>query len=368
MILSLEIKVKNREDQEEEINCVAKMLPPTETIRNYFNSSMSFEGEITHYNTVMPTLKDFGTAMGVDDLADFCVECLGSRISLDPKSKIVDDDAVFIMENLKIQGYSIEDRFIGFDLTTTKAVLKNIAKMHAACLGLKFKRPDEFATKVLPNLGKGMNFVASDSFLHQLAETIKKYAARNPACIPLLDRIGEGVKKMRDVFIYSKSREPFATLTHTDLWVNNVLIKFQDAKPIRNFLIDFPLCTYGNPARDVIFFIYSSVRLDVLKESVDGLIKFYYDNLTETLKRLKCDTTQMTYDLFMEEVTIAAKDTEFAHCLLMLTPIYTIPGEIKDMKNWKPEHMIPVKEDSLHPNYHEKLSVTCLDFAERNWI
>ncbi|KRT86693.1 phosphotransferase, partial [Oryctes borbonicus] len=368
VLLSLKIKVKNRNNQEEDIYCVAKMLPPNEILREYFNTSVTFETEVIHYNTVMPTLKNFGKEMGVDTLANFCVTCLGARISLDPKSNIADDDAVFVLENLKMQGYTVGDRFTGFDIETTKSVLESLARMHAACLGIKFKKPDVFKAKILPNLEKGMGFIANDNLLDNLVNTVKKYAAKSPACIPLLDRIGAGVRRMKDTFVYSKSKEPFASLVHTDLWVNNVLIKFQDGKPSHNILIDFPLCIYGNPARDVIFFIYSSANLDVLKTNVDSLIKFYYNNLIGTLKQLKCDTTQMTYDLFMEEVATAAKNTEFAHCIFMLTPIYTNKGEIKDMRDWKLEDIIPTKEECLHPNYHEKLYVTCLDFAKRNWI
>lgn len=369
VMLSVDIKVKNQKSQKEEIiHCVAKMLPPCEALRDYFNTSTTFKKEITHYNSVATTLNEFGKTLGVNNFFDFCAEFLGSRISLNPSSNVVDEDAVFVLKNLKMEGYTVGDRFTGFDLETSKLVLRTMAKMHAAFLSLKFKKPDVFKTKVLPNLGEAMVFVASDDMLDKMARTIQKYAARYPDCVPLLDRIGEGTKKMKNVFIYSKYREPFATLTHTDLWVNNILLKHQDGKPVHNVFIDFPLCVYGNPARDVLFFIYSSTNFEVLQTSVDELIKIYYEELINILQELKCDTSQLTYKLFLEEVDTAARDTEFCHCIFMLTPIYTVRGGIQDMSEWTTEFLVADNEENLHPNFHKKLHLMCIDFARRNWI
>lgn len=369
VMLMVDIKVKNSDDNKEEtIHCVAKMLPPSQTLRDYFNTSVTFKKEVNHYKTVVPILNKFGKEMGVDNLMSFCAECLGARISLSPQSDIVDDDAVLVLENLKVQGYGVADRFGGFDLVTSKLILKNLARMHAAIIAFKLKKPEEFKTKILPNLVEGMVFVATPKLSDSLVENIQKYASRNPQCVPLADRIAKGIRKIKDIFVYNKIREPFATIVHTDLWTNNMLIKYEDGKATSNIFIDFPLCQYSSPARDVLFFIYSSANLDVIRTKADELFKFYYDSLIEVLTKLKCDTTPFTYELFLEEIDVSARDTEFCHCMFMCTPIYTAKGEIKDLSEWKPEDISPEKEESLHPNYHEKLQTTILEFAKRNWI
>ncbi|KAI4461870.1 hypothetical protein MML48_5g00005486 [Holotrichia oblita] len=344
-MLSLDINVQNKNGQQETIHCVAKTLPPKK-MQEFFNTKVTFKKEVAFYTT----------------------KCIGARISSDPNSQDVDEDAVIILENLKHQGFSVGNRFVGFNLETTKLILKDMAKMHGTFIAFKLAKPVEFQEKIGCYLDKALDFVAPDDMLDNLVKHVQRHASRNLNCIPLLSKIDENTRKMKGYFVYSKYREPFGTIVHNDLWTNNMLIKYLNDEPIDVIFVDFQVLRYGSPARDVLFFLYSSVQLDVLKTELDELIEFYHSELVNTIKLLKCDISLFSYEAYLEEMKIAAEDTEFCHQMFMLTPLYTIEGGAIDLSEWEPTNIAPENEEILDARYYDRLHFIILDFAKRKWI
>ncbi|KAI4461871.1 hypothetical protein MML48_5g00005485 [Holotrichia oblita] len=366
-MLALNIKAKQENGEEESIHCVAKKLPPQGTAREFFNVSSTYSKEVNHYKTIVPLLNAFCKTRGAKDVSDIFAECLGARLSLNLKSTEIDDDAVLIFTNLTKEGYIIGDRLTGCDLDTTKLVLKNLALMHGVVIAFKLANPKEFKEKIESNLGMGIHFVPTDELMDKIVKDVLKLAALNPNCVPLLDRIDRATRTLKDFYPYCKVRQPYATLVHKDLWTNNILIKYTDGKPTNNVFVDFQVCRYESPAADVLFFLYSSVRMDIIKTKIDELMKFYYDELINVLRKLKCDLTPFTYELFLEDTDVVAKDILFSHLIFMLTPLFTVKGKAKELTEWSPDDLTP-DEETLHKNYFERLHFTILDFARRNWL
>lgn len=104
VMLGVDLRIKNSEGTEEDVHLVAKMLPDTEMFRKIFNIQVTFINELRFYDTIVPTLKEFQREQGVSEIIDCFAELYGARTSLNPNSTEVDDDAVLIIENLKISG------------------------------------------------------------------------------------------------------------------------------------------------------------------------------------------------------------------------------------------------------------------------
>lgn len=368
VMLSIHIKVENSCKQEELIQCVAKTVPPSQVVWDVFNTPVTFKKEIGFYKVIIPTLNEFGQSKGVDNIMNFFATCFAARISLDSQYEKVDNDAVLLLENLKTQGYVLGDRFNGFDLKTSKLVIAHLATLHATPIAFKLEEPDIFEKKIRPLLRRGIEYIAPDEMLDDLIKHINIQAAKDIKCLPLLERVELGIRRMKDLYYYSKFREPFATILHSDFWLNNMLIKYKDDIPDSVKFVDFQLYDYGSPLRDLVFFLYSSVKLEVLEENVDELLKFYYDELTQALLRLKCKINDLTFQLIMEEIKQVAFDVEFSHIMFMLTPIFTLKGEAVQLQEWSPNSLAPDDESKLHENYQKILHFTILDFAKRQWI
>lgn len=127
ILLSVNIVIENRSDgKTETIKAVAKAVPKNDFIKNFFMSSLTFKKELYFYQNVIPALKKFQTDQGMKELVDFTAEFYGGRLSLDSnhQQESADEDAVILMENLKVSGYQIMERTVGFDFDTTCLIIK----------------------------------------------------------------------------------------------------------------------------------------------------------------------------------------------------------------------------------------------------
>lgn len=83
---------------------------------------------------------------------------------------------------------------------------------------------------------------------------------------------------------------PLTTLTHGDLWSNNVLFSYDDAKQLTDaILIDFQSAYVGAPILDVIFAFYTSSAANVQASDWDTLLEDYWREFNDVLRKLKFD-------------------------------------------------------------------------------
>lgn len=366
LMLSVDVTIISPRDEEKTIHLVAKMCPPNQWLRKMFNIPVTFKKEEGVYKQISVALKEFEQEHGLSHTTEFFPKYFGSRLSLDPNSNEVDDDAVLLLENLKLQGFEVGDRLEGFDLQTSEAIVKALATFHSVALALKLKQPDVFRTKVLPNVKKMKGFAEVTEETRQRGENlIMDILKRYEKFTPYLDSIREYYRNGEIVFQEGpEAREPFATVGHSDLWVNNILIK-KTNNDVKVRFIDFQIVDYGSPARDLIFFLYLSVQNDVALKNVDKLIHLYYDTFINTLKRFNCDTQLFTFSAFEEELQRETKTSQVFHCLSMAVPIFTMRGTTKPMEELAADDMYDVEfSDKFEP----KLVHIISGFIKNGWI
>lgn len=115
-------------------------------------------------------------------------------------------------------------------------------------------------------------------------------------------------------------REPYASIAHGDLWVNNTMQKLKNGKAVANKLVDFQLYSYRSCASDVFFFLWTSCQESVVRNNLDDLLKHYHDNLVDTVQELKCDTSEFSFDKFLEEIRIEST-YEFGHTAFFIVAV-----------------------------------------------
>ncbi|KAF2878837.1 hypothetical protein ILUMI_27326 [Ignelater luminosus] len=370
LMLQTEIKLKSNTDPttEKTLNLVAKLTPSNEFIKKFFRTAITFKKEMEFYTTIAPILKSIQIEQGVSEIIDCLPECYGARISLDSKSNVVDDGAIVLLENLKLKEFDIMDRFTGLDFETTKLLVKDLAVFHAVVIGVKLLKPDVFKNKILPHLGPVCMFEGlSKEAQQQIVDGIIDIAGANHECVPLLPKVKKSLlESWENMKNPPEPREPFATITHNDFWVNNAMIKLEGNKPIKCKIVDFQLIEYGSPADDLIFFLFSSVRKEVLDLHYDNLIKLYYEVFIKTLKDLKCDISPFTYASFEKEINTSAKMFQFLHIMIMLRPIFTPKKAATEVDNLSEQELL--KDETISDEYRQKVPEMILHFAKRGWI
>lgn len=358
-----EIKKNNvNTNRIETLNLVAKMLPPTDFQRKIFDSGFTFRKECFLYTDILPRYKKLEIEFGVkeEDIFDIGAKFYGAKIASSPDIDF-DDDAVILLENLKVRGYYTGDRKSGLDLEHSRMAIKAMAKFHALGMAVKYKYPEEFAKlkerckclKLNPEAFEGMK----DSFLDLIRRdsVMGKYIDK---ITPLLDDNTDNWT--------GTPEEPWSTIIHADFWVNNMMFHKNSHEPesvddVK--FVDFQNYLFQNPLNELIFFIGASIQTDLILDNLDDILNLYYDSFIEVMMRMDCDTSQFTRANFHERINKGAH-TEFSHCAIILK-ILTIDIETDGVE--------ATKLDSLefgiaNKRFYDRIRQLLLIFIERNWI
>lgn len=226
---------------------------------------------------------------------------------------------------------------MGFDLHAAKSTLKALAAFHATSLGLKFKRPDKFAfiKKFLEDSvpkPPGGEHKPPEPREGLLLEKLIEY----PGCKPYkkqLQQFKDNLNPNANMFS-GGGLEPWSTVVHSDFWVNNIMVtklRFDSQRPPVKIL-DFQVCHYSSYVKDVLFFLLTSLRDEVLKQSFDDLAKYYYHELISILTKLDIPELRLTYDEYLEELNRVAKASELMHgiffCNIIFGPKDNVPDHL----------------------------------------
>ncbi|XP_028154527.2 uncharacterized protein LOC114348095 [Diabrotica virgifera virgifera] len=294
--LNLVVQDENS-NQSEEIHVVVKKIPPSEIYQEIFNIQHTFRAEINFYEKLVPLFQNFQRENNVQDVLDCFAKFYGSRLNLNG-SEEVDLDAAIVFENLSIAGFRNIDRLTGFNFEETQLLLKYLAQLHAVPLAIKIRNPELFKQEIRPHLNNGLHGSGGFEMALPIIEAILNESQK---CAPLVPKI----QKLWHKFYYeeedNEAKEPFATFSHGDPWVNNIMVKYANGVATELKFVDFQVYEYASPVADFLYFMFTSVQNNVLKENIDDFLKFYHSSLLQNLKELGCDLEPFGYDRFLKE-------------------------------------------------------------------
>lgn len=248
-------------------------------------------------------------------------------------------------------------------------VLKDISTLQAAVVALKLKKPDVFEKSVkplctihedFPNVPKPEGDFKMPIWV-DIAESIVE-------CKPYIEKVKENLTKyMQDStsWFNRPCNEPLASIIHCDLWTNNTMQKFEAGKKPNNKIIDFQIYSYGNPILDMIFFVWSCVKEEIVKEHFEDLVAFYQKQFFTTLQTLGCDLNICEYHNFMEDVDRDA-GSEIIHLLFMAVPIFGVKDE--SAVDFDAEVIEMIKESSVTPTAKQRIVFLLTEFGRRGWL
>lgn len=262
-----------------------------------------------------------------------------------------DKDLTLYQYFVSFSGFGNSESEKGFSLNSALKVIEDLAKFHATTLALKFKKSQVFNEKVR-SLCAPFTFKCNKAIF----ETIKKFIQSFPELAHLADKASSFPEKNTSTTF----REPFACVVHCDVSVYNVLNKTAEDGSIRNIFIDFQLYDYRSLASDIFFFLWTSVRKEVLEKHLDYLLEYYHNNLLNMLKEYKIDSAPFAYENFEKELQMES-EFEFGHALLCIfySRIVSIAEDDEEVK---------LEVDDIDPEMQEMIHFMVVECAKRGWL
>lgn len=195
-------------------------------------------------------------------------------------------------------------------------------------------------------------------------DTLLEILEEDEECKSFISKMHEAIElETKQKFTY---REPFATLSHKDMWVNNFMVKLDKGDEIvNNKFVDFQVYSYESPVRDLLFFLFTSVQINALKDNIDYFLDFYYKQFAEALNQLHCPTEEFSFEKFMNEISYYGIH-ELSHILGML--VFVVLGD-KAGSVTKPGELpaFPTK-DQISQEVRKRACWIFKEFLKRQWL
>ncbi|XP_069679417.1 uncharacterized protein [Periplaneta americana] len=369
-MLAVDVILSNNSKKHQKLSLVAKLMPPTKFLREVINIDVTFRKEVNTYMLVFPEFYNLQRENGIpeNEILDVFPKLYGSRINrLGDIHKKADDSAILLLENLKISGYTTGDRRNGLNLKHIELGVSKLAKFHAISVALKVLKPQVFKETVLKACESFQ--IASqvdETGLPKWVNSTLRYVKEIPECEPFLQRIENAL--ILSVQKTLPPTEPFAAFIHNDLWVNNILFQYKEGRseePSGIKFVDFQLTQYSSPAKDLIFFIYSSASPDVIESHYDDLIQLYHREFINFLKKLGCKTETFSFEKLQDEIRLHGS-SEFAHILMMFKFICADKSKLPELSNDNIEELLEINTGG--DVYAKRVIHLVEDFSYKGWL
>jgi len=216
-------------------------------------------------------------------------------------------EKIIYMEDLKEQGYvsilrsvpDLKDDILSLD--HFKVMVEALAKLHSASYGTDWAKefPELFQSDSMFE-GAGAEFF----------KNIFKKSAKS-TILPIAEfefsgneELLKNIRWLASEDYYNETKKiakadpaTVNVICHGDCWVNNMMFKIDPMtkKPLDVKLIDFQICRYAPPSRDLLYCISGGSSVEFRQKHEKQIIRFYYDAFIQSCCDLGKDCS-LTWD------------------------------------------------------------------------
>jgi thiamine kinase-like enzyme len=281
-------------EQSQSVKFIVKRFPELQMQQDLVNELGGFDQEIGFFQHCVPIL--------IEQRADLpVVRCFDSIL----------DDKIIYLEDLKELNYVALIRSVPelkndvLSLEHFKVMMEALAKLHSASYGIDW-------LEKFPQL-----FQFDPMFEGAGAELFKKVMKQSleATIIPIAELAHSENKELLKNIRWLASEDFFSVvqklskadpstknvLCHGDSWVNNMMFKLDaDNKPLDVKLIDFQICRYAPPSRDLLYCLNASASANFRNKHERQILKFYHDAFSKSCSDLGKDCLMSWDELYSD--------------------------------------------------------------------
>lgn len=228
---------------------------------------------------------------------------------------------------------------------------------------------------------------AIDFYTHSLESSLKEalYSLRKSnehgeldVPIQKIDRLtGKLFKIMYECVV--DVDEPWAVLCHGDLWINNLLFKYNKSNVCDGVkLVDLQTMRYTSPVIDILHFLYTSTEYQLREKYLDQLLLDYTVSLLKTMQRLTglCGTDPNVFNSELDGLRRQIRKKALyglGICMWLMPAVTFHPDNILDLdtvslSDFENSNQADTMTQMQTPEYHARMKETVLEFMNRGYL
>lgn len=289
-----------------------KMLPGVEDKhRKLLWNTEVFRKEIQAQFHLLPLLQQF--------LSQQCDPPLELRLIPDVVYGSFDEkhgDGIVVLMDLNERGFFPLDHYFGLSLAQLERVVERLAEFHgsgSAALLKTAKSGDkqkhtlsgQFQQFHMDNQKRRQSYFES---LYPQYRDFAKFLRRVPGYSHFFDIVDQLRPHLIDIMNKAdkrKSRFPFKTILHGELWDKNILFRYEQLTQNLEFVLtDWKHLSMGSPCQDLAFLILSSTNKSLRHKHLKHILTKYFHIYCNHLKRvhsLQFPKPGFTLEQFVQE-------------------------------------------------------------------
>ncbi|KAL4706058.1 hypothetical protein ACJJTC_001656 [Scirpophaga incertulas] len=212
------------------------------------------------------------------------------------------NEKMLVLPDLTKDGYCSRPQLETLDLPHVLTTTTSLARFHASFAKYEVRRTSDpqHPYNVLHDYGTYIHeptFIPS-SWLRACAKLsvnlLNTFSSKYQNIIRV-DELYDQLLKASDSL--KEHEDTLNVIIHKDLWVNNIMFKYEKARPANAILIDFQCIRYAPPAFDVMCFLYLTTSRSFKKEHEETVLNHYFTIFCEELdERTKEKVLGLKYD------------------------------------------------------------------------
>jgi Ecdysteroid kinase-like family len=217
-----------------------------------------------------------------------------------------DKNDVLVLEDLRERGFTMADRMNGLDFDHCLLVMQAFGKFHGTSMAMQEIQPENFhhtshCIKETLYFDAGREQFSTIHFPCNAA--IRMMESRYPERVDQVEKLKKLTNNYFDNLIEMvETPSPLAVINHGDSWVNNILFRYQNGKPVDLRFIDFQLARFGSLALDLSYLLYNSCTKSILDAHWDVFMNTYMEELNSTLESMGASKSKITRHQLDEEM------------------------------------------------------------------
>lgn len=216
-----------RNKEPAELHLIIKLSSTNETRRKEFQLDAVYKREVHIYTQVLPLFAKFQRDRGLTEDEAFVAfpKCYAAV------ADVRKEQFVLIMEDMKEKGFAMLPKQEPIANEHLFMVVGQLARLHAISLAIKDQQPEAY--KELRKVTDLFHcFFETEGARGILKSTFDRAIAvlDNERHIEWLTEVKNNVPELLDQVLGDNAPEPFGVIGHGDLWINNLMYRYDDNK------------------------------------------------------------------------------------------------------------------------------------------